>query len=113
KHLAIALARRAQHHSQQVGTKARAVGLNHPGALAEIDLNFFPWGDLHPSKRQGSRLTKRAHEALHRIVATVKTMLADQILIESLGGKAAFESNLDDGSKRFTSTAASRYRAGG
>ena len=97
--LGVTLARVTQDHAQDMRTAALPI-LHHPGSLAKIDLCLLSRLTLHPPERQWIGLLQLPHKALHRIVAAGELLLADQVLINPLGGQAAVQTGFDEDSQK-------------
>src|SRR5687767_8037078 len=77
---------------------------NHRCPRAKIHLRLLSRLTLHSPKWQWIGLLQLAHEALHRIVAPSELLLAQQILVNSLGRQSAVQSGFDEGRKRLAVT---------
>ena len=84
RHFAIAFARMAQHHPEQMRSFALAVRQD-PGALSIIHLRLGSRLYFHPHKGHRLRLSPPPHEALDGIVTADKLMFAHKVLVKTLG----------------------------
>src|SRR3954471_20524142 len=66
--LAVSFARMTQHPAKQMRTSALAL-LDHPGSLAEINLQLLARRAFHPPEGQCLRTHPAQHKAAHRIIA--------------------------------------------
>ena len=72
------------------------------GAAAKVDLHLVAGRALQPTERQRVALRDPSHEALHRTVAALEAVLADQILVDPLRAQTRLHSAADHLGKLLT-----------
>ena len=95
-----------------MGAAAPAVGAGDGDAGAEIDLGFRAGDTLQAAERQFRGGAQPAHEAADAVVLAGKAVLADQVLVDALGGESRLQLGHDDRPERLTPTRLERRLAG-
>jgi hypothetical protein len=85
---AISLARVTQDHPQDPGPTVSAIGIDHRGPRAEINLRFLTRLDLDAPHPVGLLAAESAHEPFDRLIGAAKTNFGHQILMNSLRAQA-------------------------
>src|SRR6266852_7269880 len=94
-----------RHHEQSRAAILAALRVAHHRTTAVVDLRLFSWGGENDDGRfwkLGD--SKLANEALHRLVASSKALIGDQILPDGHGIPATTESLLDHIAVRLAGT---------
>jgi hypothetical protein len=63
---------------------------------AEIHLCLFAGSAFHPAEGQRLALVQPPHKTTHARILADKAVIADQVLVDLLGGEAALQLALDD-----------------
>jgi hypothetical protein len=92
----------AEHDLQDVGLPPLAIRAHDWGPRAEVDLGFLTQLVLDAMDGEAFRPLEPVNKAPHGIVATSKTALADQILVDSLGPEAKAILGLNEPVPRLT-----------
>src|SRR5438270_10652726 len=82
-----------------------------PGA--EIHLRFLAGTTLHPPEREWLMPFHAARKTTYTRILASETVIADQILVDPLGGEAAFQLGDDDVPPRLTQTGLVRAQSAG
>ena len=85
-HLAVAFARMAQHHPEQMWSLALALH-HHPRTLAKIHLRFGSRLHFHPYERDRLGLPQLPYKPFDRLITASESVVPDQILINPLGAQ--------------------------
>jgi hypothetical protein len=86
----------AQDHAQQRRASVGSILRSGECSLSEVDLSFLARFDLEAAEGKMKWLTKRAHESLHRLVAAVELVVAEEILEDPLRAKPEGELLFDE-----------------
>ena len=89
--LTVCLARATQHNAEHMGPTSLAIDSDNRCADAEIDLSILAGRRFESSKRQGAALLKPVDIASDAVIAAVKAILGDQVLMDPLGRKLLLE----------------------
>src|SRR5262245_4094605 len=84
RRLAISFAAVRKHHAEYIGAAPLAFRRDYGCPCAEVDLRFFAGRTFHSAHRERCSCAKMLHEATHTTVATCKTVLVSQVLVDAL-----------------------------
>src|SRR5467141_877982 len=94
-----------RHHEYPRAAILAALRFAHHRTAAVVDLSFFSGGREDNARRFWTLCSsKRAHEALHRLIAARKTVVGHQVLPDRLAIPSTGETLLDQLPVRFTDT---------
>src|SRR5712664_4324008 len=100
-----------RHHEQSRPAILAALRVAHHRTTAVVDLRLFSRGGENNARRFWTLWSsKRAHEALHRLIAARKTVVGHQVLPDRLAIPSTGEALLDQLPVRFTDTCRWRRR---
>jgi len=86
--------------------------LDDPGPAAEVDLELFARGALHPPERRINADTQPSREALDRLIASTEGMVGNEVLVDPLEREPLLQPRLDLGAVLFAVAAAPRRPEG-
>ncbi len=101
----------AQNAAEQMRAATSGL-LDDPGRAAEVDLELFARGALHPPERQIHADTQPSREALDRLIASSEGVVGNKVLVDPLEREPLVQPRLDLGAVRLTVTAAPRRAEG-
>jgi hypothetical protein len=111
-HFAIALARMAQDHTEQMWALAFAVH-HDPCTLPKIHLHLGSRFHLHSHKRDRLSLPQMPDESFDGLIAADESVITNQILIDALGTQPHPNRRFNLGQVRQAKTLATGCRPGG
>jgi hypothetical protein len=103
---AVTLARVRQDDAEDVCPPAPAIGNGDGDAAAEVDLGFLTRSAFQAAEGKALALAQMENETPDAVIMTGKTMVADQVLIDALGGETEVQLGHDDGPPGLTQTTA-------
>src|SRR6266852_8886132 len=94
-----------RHHEQSRAAILAALRVAHHRTTAVVDLRLFSWGGENDAGRFWKLgASKLANEALHRLVASSKALIGDQVLPDGLAIALSRQPLLDQLTVGFTGT---------
>jgi hypothetical protein len=82
----IRLARKAQNYPEDMRTPTLSIGPENRRCGAEIYLCLFAGHTFHPAKRYWPISSKAFDKSANTIIATLKSILISEVLVDSLTG---------------------------